>query len=92
MTRVLDKTPRIEYHQKGIFFNYNIKYDRYYNKHTDSVNEYEGYDFICIRLEPVLFARNDFYYDAHTYKGFTLLGISINKGYSYQWKDLKVKS
>jgi len=91
MTRVLEKTPILQYYRKGIFFNYNIQYDRYYNKHTDSVNEYEGNDFIVIQLNPYWFHRDEFYYDGHKANTITILGVSFGKGYTYAWKDLKVK-
>lgn len=88
MKRILEKTPKLQYHAKGIFFNYNIQYSSYYNEHTKSMNEYEDMNFISIQFNPFLFDKQDIYYDGHTAKSITILGVSFSKGYTYAWKNL----
>ena len=87
-TRTLENTPRLQFYKKGIFFNYNIKYEHYYNVHTKSFNEYEDFNFLKIQLAPYWFTTDDCYYDGHINKGFTILGVSFGWGYSYAWKNL----
>lgn len=82
------KSPLVEYYCKGIFLNYRRKYEEYYNESTKSRNAYEGIDFLSIQLDNKLFDWESSYYDGHTIKRLTILGVAFAKGYSYQWEDL----
>lgn len=88
--RIIDKMPRVFYHMKGLFFNFNADYNRYYNQYTQSVNESEDFDFIMIQLNPKWLSVDKTQYDGHGIKTFTILGVSFGYGHSYEWKDLKV--
>jgi len=89
--RVIDKTPKLQYYNKGIFFNYNIEYTRYYNEHTKSINECEHLDFFMIQLTPKWFSIENIYYDGYQLKEFVIFGIGFGKGHSYDWKDLEIQ-
>jgi hypothetical protein len=82
------RSPLVEYYRKGIFLNYRREYEEYYNPHTKSMNACEDIFFLSIQLEPKWFGYDDFYYDGHTMKRVTILGVALTKGFSYQWEDL----
>lgn len=84
----MDRSPLIEYHCKGIFLNYRREYTEYYNEHTKSQNANEDIYFVSVQLQPKWFGFEDWYYDGHTIKTLTILGVSFGKGYSYQWENL----
>jgi hypothetical protein len=53
----------------------------------------EDYYSCAIGIDKKLFEKIDVYYDGHTIKGYTILGITFFKAYSYNsnnvddWKD-----
>lgn len=85
---MFEPSPLVEYYNKGIFLNYRRKYEEYYNEYTKSRNAYEGIDFFSIQLDNKMFDWENSYYDGHTIKRLTILGVAFAKGYSYQWEDL----
>ena len=71
----------------GPIFNYWKKWQSYPNPHDN--NKYwqcEETWFIAVQLFSPFkwFEYSDFYYDGHTGKVITILGVRFTKGYSYQ--------
>lgn len=85
---------RIFTHQGGLFFEYKIVEQDFKNQYFKDepwhIKEYWG---VFVRLTPKLFEFEDLYYDGHTVKSITLLGITLGKSYSYDsrpiasWKE-----
>lgn len=77
-------SPRIFFWQRGINW-------EYYRHHTHFVNDkvdntlwfFEEEKVFRIALSKPLFEIHNTYYDGHTVKGFTFLGLSITWAYSY---------
>lgn len=79
---------------KRFFTYFNKLYWTYkwtYNTWTNDNGDWHGYDewMIAIGFEPVLYRKEDWYYDGHTCKGYTILGIMFIKLYTYQAERLE---
>lgn len=79
-----NKENRVYTHNGGVFFDYRRKATDFENPHFNNEPWHikENW-FILIRLNPRLWERESWYYDGHTSKSVTLLGIQFGKGYSY---------
>lgn len=85
---------RLIYHCKGLFFDYKRATTHYKNQYDDN-NDWRCDEnwFVFIQLRPHFWHYDDLYYDGHTQKRVTLLGISVGYGYSWvarrlaDWKD-----
>jgi hypothetical protein len=79
-------TKRLEWYY-GPIFNYWIKW--YSQKNPNDSDKYWQYEetwFVSVQLfSPFKWlGRDEFYYDGHTAKSITILGVRFTKGYSYQ--------
>lgn len=77
-------TKRFEWHY-GPIFNYRIKW--YAKPNPLDNNKYWQYEeswFVGIQLNKEWFKTDSFYYDGHTAKALTILGIRFSKGYGWQ--------
>ncbi len=79
-------TKRLEWYY-GPVFNYWMKW--YSQKNPNDNDKYWQYEetwFVSVQLFSPFkwFGRDEFYYDGHTAKSITILGVRFTKGYSYQ--------
>lgn len=77
-------TKRFEWHH-GPIFNYRIKWHAAPNPNDN--NKYWQHEetwFVGIQIDLAWFDTQNFYYDGHTMKSITILGVKITKGYSWQ--------
>ncbi len=82
-------SPQFLIHRGGLFWNYHRSTSVYDNQYFDGEEWRCDEDwFLSIRLEPKWFGYDDFYYDGHTVKSITFLGITLGKGYSYDARPL----
>ncbi len=72
----------------GPIFNYWIKWYSQKNPYdNDKYWQYEEIWYVSVQVFPELFKwfeYDEFYYDGHTAKSITILGIRFTKGYGYQ--------
>jgi hypothetical protein len=85
----MQKPKRFYFYCNKLYYTYRIEYTRWVNGH-DADNDWHGYDewAIAVGFEPSLFRYQDWYYDGHTCKELTILGITFNKLYTYQYERL----
>lgn len=76
-----------------LYWTYKWTYTRWINGY-DGDADWHGYDewMLAIGFEPALYRNEDWYYDGHTVKGYTILGIMIIKLYTYQAERLNDES
>lgn len=78
-------TKRFEWYH-GPYFNYRIKW--YARPNPNDNNKYWQYEdvwFVGVQLNNAWFEiDSDLYYDGHTAKAITILGVRFIKGYSWQ--------
>ena len=58
---------------------------------NDKYWQYEETWFVSVQVFPELFKwfeYDEFYYDGHTAKSITILGVRFTKGYSYQTEKI----
>lgn len=78
------KPRRFFFYYNKLYWTYKWTYNEWVNKHDDS--EWHGYDewMLAFGFDPVLYRNEDWYYDGHTCKGITILGLTFIKLYTYQ--------
>lgn len=81
--------PRLELWNRGINFNYSIKWKSYVNSYDNCYWQSEDIHFIRIAIEKVWFATEDWEFDDHTLKSVTIFGIQFAKGYFWQAEKIK---
>lgn len=82
----MKKTPPIIYFwSQKLYLTYRWRFSAWKNKHFNDRpwNCLEEW-FVYVGWNPALWEREDLYYDGHTVKSITLLGLTIGNGYTYE--------
>lgn len=83
------KEPRVYTHCRGLFWDYRRDETTWNNKYFDDepwhIKEYWN---VFIRLNGKFWEYYDSYYDGHTVRAWTLLGVCVGYGYSYESKSV----
>lgn len=74
---------RFTLHNWGINFDYRRETYDFEMQGTGDMWRCKEYWHVRIGLEAKLFGSDDFYYDGHTLKSVTILGVHFGKGYTY---------
>jgi hypothetical protein len=65
-----------------------MKYEKFHNKHFDKPWHIWDDWTLVVGLGEKWFGLENWYYDGHTFNGFTLFHIVFAKAYSYQSEEL----
>lgn len=80
----IEKPKRVYTYCNKLYFTYKYKYEEgtaMDNTPMHGWNEWAVY----IGFNPMIFNIDNFYYDGHTTKNITLLGITVGKIFTYSW-------
>ena len=82
-------TRRLYTYNKGLYIVYRMKDTIFQNKHFENAwwkirDEWA----INFRLQKKWFAKDDWYYDGHTYNSITLCGLEVGLLFSYNSSSL----
>jgi hypothetical protein len=80
---------RIYLYRLGLFYDYKRRDEHFKNEYFNNQDWYiQSEDFVFIRLSPRLFELENLYYDGHTVKSITVLGVTLGMGYTYDSRPL----
>lgn len=86
----MKKEPRIYTHMRGLFWNYRRNEEDFNNKYFDNAPWHiKEYWDVFIRVSGKLWDSYDMYYDGHTVRSWTILGVEFGYGYSYDSRSLE---
>lgn len=81
--------PRFQKWNRGIIYNYRTKSVIFRNKHDDENLWIILEDwFVYAGFYPKLFEYDNLYYDGHTVRAITILGMRFSIGYGYESKSI----
>jgi hypothetical protein len=80
MEKEMNKPKRFYTHVKKLYFTYKMEYQEN--------GDYHGWDeyALVIGFDNQWFRRDDWYYDGHTFKSYTVFGLLFGKMYTYSWE------
>lgn len=88
----LEKIPRLNFWKKGLWFNYSIAYNTYYNHHFRKDMETVAVKFVGIQIRKKFCQYWSYEYDGNRVSGITILGISFVKGDQWDSEILDTQS
>ena len=79
------KPRRFFTHCNKVYWTYKWTYDQWENSYDDN-KKWHGYDewMVAIGFDNKFYRNESWYYDGHTAREFTILGITFVKVFSYQ--------
>ena len=86
---MIEKPKRLFIYCRKIYLTYRMEYSQWVNKYDDN-KTWHGWDewMVAVGFDNAWYRNEDWYYDGHKAREFTILGLTFVKVYSYQVERL----